>query len=416
MLPESDSFQRSIAVLSLSAAYLSADETAAGLQALEDATRSSQKAGNVMVAVLGRCSLAETYKKWGQLRKAQALYQQALDLAVDEQSQRLPIAGDPLMGLGELAREWNDTTRAVSLLVEGIERRMKVGRAGAMEGYLSLARIRQAQRDTDGVLDAIQRAQQLAVEFESSQIDDLAVAMVQALLWVRQGNLETAARWSEERGLDRDLGVAGPREGDASLEYRLRKYEALVLARLRLAQHRPQEALGVLDQVLTLAEKMGRRGMVIEIHALRALAFQAQGDVEQALVTLEQALSLAEPEGYVRLFVDEGEPMAELLQQYVTTATSGGRSLPRRPAANRNYAARLLDAMLADGHTPRAASSSAPRPPMPWTRSTGSACRALERPRAGGAAFSHQRLVEQRNRTRARGLCEYRPLPSEEHL
>ncbi len=359
-LPESDSFLRSIAVLSLSAAYLVADETVAGLQALEDATRSSRKAGNVMVAVVGLCTLAENYKKRGQLRKAQALFQQALDLAVDGRGQRLPIAGEPLMGLGELAREWNDTAGAVPLLLEGIERRMKVGRGGAMDGYLSLARIRQAQGDSDGALDAIQRAQQLAAEFESTQIDDLVVAMFQALLWVRQGNLEAAARWSEERGLDRDLGQPGPEEGDALLEYRLLKYEHLVLARLRLAQHRPQEALALLEQVLTLAEKMERRGMVIETHALRALAFQAQGDMGQALVALGRALSLAEPEGYVRLFADEGEPMAELLRRYVATAVGGGRTQPPRSAVNRSYAARLLDALLADGRAPQAESPSAP--------------------------------------------------------
>jgi LuxR family maltose regulon positive regulatory protein len=85
------------------------------------------------------------------------------------------------------------------------------------------------------------------------------------------------------------------------------------LARLLIAQGKPEEALALLARLHQAAEVSGRAKQVIETLILQALALQTQGDISQAMVAIENALSLAEPEGYIRTFVDEGRPMAELL-------------------------------------------------------------------------------------------------------
>jgi tetratricopeptide (TPR) repeat protein len=94
-----------------------------------------------------------------------------------------------------------------------------------------------------------------------------------------------------------------------------REREYLTLARVLITQQRPDEALPLLGRLLHLAESQGRMGNALEMLVLQAVAQQASGDEARALERLSRALSFAEPEGYIRLFVDEGTPMAQLLVQ-----------------------------------------------------------------------------------------------------
>jgi LuxR family maltose regulon positive regulatory protein len=118
-------------------------------------------------------------------------------------------------------------------------------------------------------------------------------------------NLAAAVPWAETSGLHAD---------DNDLPY-LREMEYLTLARVFIAQHRTEDALRLLARMLPTAEAGGRMGRVIEILMLQALALQAQGVSAEAFAALDQALTLAEPQGYVRTFVDEGEPLRLLLQR-----------------------------------------------------------------------------------------------------
>ena len=131
-------------------------------------------------------------------------------------------------------------------------------------------------------------------------------------MWVAQGRLDDALGWARERGLS----------AEDDLSY-LREFEHITLARVLLAQHRDR-ACGALPPggdptpgapPARRRKRGGRTGSVIEILVLQALAHQARGDIPAALRSLERALALAEPEGYVRIFVDEGPPMAALLKR-----------------------------------------------------------------------------------------------------
>ena len=314
-LPEEDQFVRTFATWLLRTSQLVGGESMVDSQPLDDVLRMSQRAGNVMLSVMVVCNRAELLMRQGRLHEAAATYRKALELATGAQGRRIPIAGQALIGLGELSRQWGDLDAATRYLVEGIELTEQWSEVGPLEAYIALARIRQAQGDVDGAWQALEKAQELAVKFDLTDLDDLTVAIFQAWMCVAQGDLGPARRWAEERDLYQYVDSPLQEKAGDPYDHRLRKYELLVLARLLIAQGQPAEALKMLESLVPLAEWRGRPGMLIEIYALQALAYQAQGDVEQAVVALERALSLAEPEGHVRIFADEGEPMARLLQE-----------------------------------------------------------------------------------------------------
>jgi LuxR family maltose regulon positive regulatory protein len=156
---------------------------------------------------------------------------------------------------------------------------------------------------------------------DAIEADDLLVALTQAQLWMTQGDHAAVMRWAEERGLTAGSdSLELEKSGD--LRSHLRKYEVLVLARLLIEQETPGEALALLEPLQGRMERQTRTDLVIEIQVLWALACQAQGDLAGALTALEGALSLAEPGGFVRIFVDAGRPMARLLYEAAERGTA----------------------------------------------------------------------------------------------
>jgi LuxR family maltose regulon positive regulatory protein len=323
-LPEERGFLRGIAADNLGVAHLADGDSEAAMEAFEAVARESCAAGNPMVAARALCHLAEVHVREGRLRRAREVYEEALALAIDGEGRRLPAAGRAMMEMGELWREWNQLARAERLVTEGIELNRRYGEAGALGGYLSLARIRLAQGDAAGAREAVRQAAEIARRFDATEMDDWIVAMSGAWLSVKEGDLEEAERWVEARGLDRVPGPEGTGASGIPYSDRLRKYELPVAVRLRLAQGRPDEALALLGRLHPLVERRGPAKRLIELPMLTALALSAQGDLDGALANLEQALALAEPEGYGRLFLDEGEPMAVLLAALAARGTRHG--------------------------------------------------------------------------------------------
>jgi LuxR family maltose regulon positive regulatory protein len=285
-------------------AFLGGD-IAAAERACAEAVRVSREAGNVLVAVASMCQQAEVAAMGGHLHRAAEIYRQALPLAHSPEGLPMPTAGMVHVGLSVVLYEWNDLEAAAHHLAEGLELTKRMGEVMAQDGYILLARLKQSQGDPAGALEAMQRAEVLA-ERTSTELDNRLVATQQARLWLRQGNLEAVGRWA------RDQWAAADR---AQMPYYMREYHDLTMARAYLAQRRPAEALRLLAALLQPIEMFRRTAALIEASLLQALAYRLQGDLAQAVTTLTRALALAEPEGYTRLFVDEGELMADLLRQ-----------------------------------------------------------------------------------------------------
>jgi LuxR family maltose regulon positive regulatory protein len=168
------------------------------------------------------------------------------------------------------------------------------------------------------------------------------MAAWQARIWLAQDKLDAASQWVGERGLDAD--------GDPTYVHEM---EYMVLARILIAQGRLDEATRLLERLLEATETGGRTSRVIQILMLQALAFQAEGDTARAMAALERALTLAEPGGFVRVFVDEGPPMARLLYEAATRGIAP------------DYARRLLAAFpAAEAEQTGPSKTQAPKPEL----------------------------------------------------
>jgi LuxR family maltose regulon positive regulatory protein len=316
-LPANDRFLRSIVAWILSVARLANGSLEDGSQALQEVARMSQEMGNPLIAVAALCHQAKLQMRQGRLHTAQETLQRALHLATDAQGRRLPIACKALIGLGELKREWNDLKAAADDLAESIELAKQWSELLAFDAYFPLMRTRLAQGDVGAAREALETARQIAGRSETTEIDDSVADLQQAQFLISQGDFEGAMRWAERRGLAAGLS-SEPRPGlerQDLIAARMRKYELLVLARLFICQDRPSEALELLESLLVQARQWGRIDLIVQSQILRALACQAEGRDAQAIDALVEALSLAEPGGYMRILLDEGEPMVRLLRR-----------------------------------------------------------------------------------------------------
>jgi LuxR family transcriptional regulator, maltose regulon positive regulatory protein len=245
----------------------------------------------------------------GRLRDAERTLEQAVQRATEQGDPSLHGMADFLIGLSELRRERNELDTANNHLQRVRELAFGTGAAHSRtRWYVAMARIREAQGDLDGALDFLSEAERWRVPDFFPNVRPIAA--LQARIWIAQGRLDDARGWAREQGLS----------ADDDLSY-LREFEHITLARLLVHQSAGdranpsiQAAVGLLERLLHAAEASGRTGSIIEILVLQALALLTRGDTQAALVPLERALMLAEPEGYVRLFVDEGPAMATLLQ------------------------------------------------------------------------------------------------------
>ena len=230
----------------------------------------------------------------------------------------MPAAAYMHVGLGDLLRERNELDEAALYLTRGIElsRKWHQGMGDTLcDNYIFQARLKQAQGDLAGALEAIWQAEQLPQIYQDVPRFGGPVDARRAELDLAQATsgavasdlryLAAAEDWAERQG----LGVDDP---IVSLDDEM---EHIVFARLLLAKNKYDRVLHLLARLLLSAENYGRTGSVIKISILQALAQQARGDIEQALFSLKQALLLAEPEGYIRIFLDEGQPIAQLLYE-----------------------------------------------------------------------------------------------------
>jgi LuxR family maltose regulon positive regulatory protein len=264
--------------------------------------------GYIIPAIGGAIVLADIQIAQGYLHEAMTTYGQGLQWATEPGASVLPGAADMHVGMSSLHREHNDLKTATQHLLTS----QALGELAGMpqnpyRWCAAMARIREAQGDLDEALDLLDQAEFLYDANFSPNVRPIATRKTR--VWVAQGRLGEALDWAHEQGLsvENELGY-------------LHEFDHITLARVLLALYQSdranrsiQEAMGLLERLLKAAEEGGRKGSTIEILVLQSIAYHAQGDLPVALKPLQKALTLAEPEDYIRMFVDEGSPMTQLL-------------------------------------------------------------------------------------------------------
>jgi LuxR family maltose regulon positive regulatory protein len=286
---------RAAATYTLGYAYQLQGDRAAASQAYTDAIASSQSFGASIYTTAATLCLGQVQEVDNQLHLAVETYGCALLLAGDPPQ---PIACTAHLGLARISYQWNDLQAAEQHGEQCVQLMRQMERVDTFASYgVFLARLRLARGDVAGAVAILNEAEAFVRQHTFVfRMPDVAAAQVLTLL--RQGHLAAAAHLAETH----DLPISQ--------------------ARVYLAQGDTSAALAVLKSVRQQMEAKGWQDEQLQVIVLQAVASQAHGDMDTAVHLLGEALTLAEPGGFIRLFVDEGPPMAALLREVAKHETT----------------------------------------------------------------------------------------------
>lgn len=270
-----------------------------------DGMATLEKGGYHADLIAGAVTLADIRVAQGRLREAMTIYQRGLQRANE---QVLRGAADMHVGMSVLFHERNDLEAATRHLLASRELGEHAGFSQSPYRWrVAMARVRAAEGDLVAAVDLLDEAERVYNGDFSPNVRPISAWKARVRL--AQGDIGRGLAWARERNLS----------ADDHLSY-VREFEHITLARVLMARHQAEghaqslhEAAGLLERLLAAAEDGRRAGSVIEIFVVQALLQQARGDMCAALAALGQALTLGEPEGYARVFLDEGPPVASLL-------------------------------------------------------------------------------------------------------
>ncbi|CAG0988170.1 HTH-type transcriptional regulator MalT [Anaerolineales bacterium] len=307
---EDNDFPRGAASSLLGLAYWTNGDLETGYRMFAEGMSHLQNVGFISDVIGGSVTLADIKITLGCLREAMSIYERGLQLATKQGAPALRGAADMHVGISGIYFERNELNTAEQHLLKSKE-------LGELNGLpknpyrwrVAMAQIRETKGDLESALDLLDEAESLYVGDFSPNVRPIRA--LKARVWIKQGELKKALDWAHERKLSI--------EEDPSY---LREFEQITFARILLSPYQSDNSISLLQNVkgfleclLKAAEEGGRIGSVIEILILQALAHQMHEDIPAALTSLERALKLAEPEGYMRIFLAEGADMAELIRE-----------------------------------------------------------------------------------------------------
>ena len=272
---------------------------------LNDTIRSGITDGAVIHTVAASCILARLYAVQGLLHKSHNTYQVAAQLVSEANEEHRDARALLEVGIADVLCEWNDLDNAMVHVKQGLDLMSWWGKVDDFAlAYVTLARIHLAQANKGSTIEAVEKAikiiQTSGVFSEARHV----VEYTQVKLWLSQGDLQTANHWAES--LQNRIG------SNVQINFE-NELSCIAWARVLIAQNKHYEANGLLLSLEEFTLSSGRQGRLIEILLLKALALQAMGDTTQAKDALMKSLALAEPEGYMRIFLDEGWPLIQML-------------------------------------------------------------------------------------------------------
>jgi LuxR family transcriptional regulator, maltose regulon positive regulatory protein len=300
LLDETESYHRTLALSHLGQAQRLVGDRRAAIQTLYQAIAMGQRVGNHLVTLEALAHMTTLLYQQGRLSEAISVCEQARSRYSDVRGNPLPMAGLIYVSLGFLYYEVNDLERAYHHLTTGIALCQQMGIIyPALLGQRTLARLHYARGETEAMWETLAAARRLAARTANLWRTRL-VSVVTAELQLRQGQTAAAAL---------TLADLPDTAEDRS------EQENMAFVRLLLAQGHVSEAQERLREIEQVAQQEGRRGCLITIHLLQALAHRALDHEPAALERLKEAISLAAPEGYRRIFLDEDPSIAALLRE-----------------------------------------------------------------------------------------------------
>lgn len=310
LIPEEDHLGRGAAEGLLGLAYWTSGDLEAANRSYADSMARMLKVGHTSDTIGLAIALADIQITQGHLGEAMHTYDWGLQLATEQGTPVMRGAADMYVGMSEIHRERDDLTAATQHLLKSKELGVLMGLPqNPYRWCVVMARIQEAQGDLDAALDLLHEAERLYMSDLSPNVRPIPALITR--MWVAHGRVEEALDWVRGQGLS----------AEDTLSY-IREYEHITLVRVLLASYQRdrtdssiREAIGLLERLRKAAEAGGRVRSAIEILVLQALAHQALGEIPAALSELQQSLALAEPGGFIRIFVDEGQPMALLLKE-----------------------------------------------------------------------------------------------------
>lgn len=318
-VPEGETAIRNILLLTLGDACLSLGNLDEARSALEELDRA---AGSSLLSLLALSSLGVLYDEQGELHRAADTFQAVISRSEKPDGRKQPMASVASLGLAGLEYEWNNLDAAERYAEEALELGVRWGHLETLaKAHLTQARIKQAAGDMAGTHECLRQSEGLARGQGVTPWTKLRIEAFRIRLALAQGQLEPAIRWASEHPSDPDKEIAYNRQ-----------IEVVAKVRILLAQKQPDAALILLDRLLDRFGDRGQTARTMEFLLLKALALAARRDIPAALSPLARALTLGEPEGFMRIFLDEGNPMMELLRH------AGSRGIAPK------YVARLLAA------------------------------------------------------------------------
>ncbi len=319
-LPEQDLTWRSTVTIVLGDAYSFKGDFVAAYRARLESFEMSKAAGNIYLFLIASLKLAITLRGQGRLQRSIDICQKQLQLANESGWSHTVVVGWLLAIWGEVLAELNDLDGAIHQAKKGTQLAERGGDVAMLcWSYLCLIRVLLSRGDMADAEEIIQKMEKIDRESDVPPWITNPMAAWKARLWLAQDKLEAAFQWMRERGLD-----AG---GEPTLQHEI---EYIVLARILIAQGRLDESTRLLQRLLEATETGGRTSRVIEILMLQALVLQAGGDTARAMTTLERALTRAEPGGFIRIFVDEGQPITELLEKILDANVDVSRAYVKK--------------------------------------------------------------------------------------
>lgn len=288
---------------------------------LEETIRLSQSCGNWMINMIARCHLGETQAARGQLSKALMTFKQSIPLTVDPEGKPMGFVGHLYVEMGDVLLERNELAQAENYITQGIElSRLWLPMLIELDARLHLTQLYAAQENFASARHEITAARALT-DTTSSTFDDIIISIHEARLKLKQGDLRYALDWAHSQDLlsdSIDQKMAGYPFSIATSIITLVSHIWLALSRQEKNPSYAQKAYDLVKPLETPLSQRDQFEMQLEVWIIEALALQEMGKIDEALDLVTTAYALGEPEGYRRIFLDEGVPMARLTNRLIS--------------------------------------------------------------------------------------------------